>query len=40
VTTRDEKPKTMADVSEDRKTALLNKSQVGRTAAQARAATK
>ncbi len=40
VTTRDEKPKTTADVSEDRKTALLNKSQVGRTAAQARAATK
>ncbi len=40
VTTRDEKPKAAADVSEDRKTALLNKSQVGRTAAQARAATK
>ena len=40
VTTRDEKPKTTADVSEDRKTALLNKSQVGRTAAQARASTK
>jgi len=40
VTTRDEKPKTTADVSEDRRTALLNKSQVGRTAAQARASTK
>jgi len=40
VTTRDEKPKTTADVSEHRKTALLNKSQVGRTAAQARASTK
>ncbi len=40
VTTRDEKPKTTADVSEDRRTSLLNKSQVGRTAAQARASTK
>jgi len=40
VTTRDEKPKTTADVSEDRRTALLNKSEVGRTAAQARASTK